>query len=154
MPETQALFPHGGTADGVRPSDAGGCISPFVRDANAAIIQLLSAAEHLDDANTLDGPADAYTSLGGLELLANRERRFLLRLARALGQLREDDRVVMDPDASPRNPAHAVGDALRAIETAVRLLTLLEAALDTARQPLASAGLRRTSTIELHGASR
>lgn len=154
MLEPQALSPDGRTADGGRANDAHGCVSPFVRGANAAIVQLLSAAEHLDTTHAMDSPADMYTALGGLELLANRERRFLLQLARALDQLREGDRVVMDPDASPRDPVHAVGDAIIAIETAMQLLALLEAALDTARQPLAGAALRRTSTIKLHGASR
>lgn len=114
----------------------------FVRDANALMNTLLSIAEDRDDEPLVRYPVDAYTMLSGLELLANRERRLLLGLTRALTILHRGDRIVMDADAGQPNPTRAVDAALSAIALASDLLTALEAAFDEARQPLAGAALR------------
>jgi len=136
----QALSTHGRDE---RPAHGYDSTPPsFLGAANAAVNTLLSLGEGPDQTAFVRYPVDIYNLLGGLELLANRERRVLLRLSSALADLHRQARIAMDPDASQPDAGRAVRDSLAAMDRACRLLIALEAVLDEARQPIACAALR------------
>ena len=147
----QALSPHGRDE---RPAHGYETTPPsFLGAANAAVNTVLSLGEGLDQTASVRSPVDVYNLLGGLELLANRERRVLLRLSSALADLQRQERIAMDPDASQPDAGHAVRDSLAAMDRACRLLIALEEVLDEARHPIAFAALRPGGSAG-RGASR